>query len=823
MQRLNMYSSDYQQFGNDYKNTPYLQDPKAVSKISKRGAGSKHKNGKAMSRRLKSGHSNNRPHFNVYSTGTSFIDPAHPQHRKKTQNRGKSFKNRERGKEKPYTAQNKKRRSYLNENTSDGNIKESYIANIKQNLEKEKDREDINASTISEMAAAKGSLPSVDHEESKRKIDNLMFRPYDENSGHVSMKNKNLPLNAREPEAPNSSVKDGTTFDNRKTTDKNKLICKKNRGKGKPMPNQSMRNLNKNDEVLPIYKRRAYNKGPIKIGDTGYMKRPLKTHYSSKRQNNWVHEQMNISGDENTNELNQHKPIRARVLKAERQRSDFRINRTKTKPRGRTAQGPRNQGNNSMVGPNPSGHKNPSSTLQTKDNVPNMKPKRSQNLNKRAYSQNQENKKSSEKKPKRVENGQTDLNDQQDGEYNSYSPSKSLAVKQKKDRDFAHKSTTNGDDVESMIRMAEAKMKATAEAMVNIHMADEELDKKIESLNDFESSHDNFQHEDGDYQGHIGDKSTEGMTRQEKIANIVNDLVAKNADLDIPEDITESDSDHQNLCQEQNSEAQDTLLGFSDTNLDCIKEQVTEEIHVTSRDDSRENSQQQEKTSMIFEKQQNDTKDHKVHETPAFGHKDPFSNFLCSNEVATPQKEVLLVKKDPEMQIFKENASKKISPEFDHDYDINKLIKLQSLFRQILAQRKLKEMKQRSNIIQQQRSLTSNKRKIIALRSITRVWLLYKEAKIAAEKCTYLDENAKSGLEEPYHYYCDTMNDLKYIEVQFRQRIFKRAREYLKTIPYECRQSYVKLIDCKIYQREMNNKLKVMQKVAEAKKKQLYY
>ena len=72
--------------------------------------------------------------------------------------------------------------------------------------------------------------------------------------------------------------------------------------------------------------------------------------------------------------------------------------------------------------------------------------------------------------------------------------------------------------------------------------------------------------------------------------------------------------------------------------------------------------------------------------------------------------------------------------EFDKDYDIKSIIKLQSIFRQKLAEHKLKELRQRSYISAQQKSLSSNKKKIIALRVISKIWILYKEAKNGAEK-----------------------------------------------------------------------------------------
>ncbi|CAI2386030.1 unnamed protein product [Moneuplotes crassus] len=689
-----------------------------------------------------------------------------------------------------------------------------------------KTREDNNSSTISEIAIAKGALPSVDHEKSKKKIDDLMFKPYYEQSEQIIAKSKKLALKSRDSNMHNpqcNNMPNMTTFDNRVTAEQDKLISNKGRAQGKPVPNQSMRNLNQDEEVLPVYKRRVYQKGPIKIGDKSYMKRPLKTHYASKRQNNWVHGQIYMSGEETNIPLNNYQPIKVKPNRSGRQQNDFRINRNYSKVRGKTAQGPRNQTRSTLATSNPNGSKKPSSTLNAKDNVPNLKTRKAKNPQKRSYSQHQEKiKKSSEKK--RGSNHTSSRKFQKEQKLESDSSKKIDHHQREESKDFIEKGIENGDDVESMIKMAEAKIKATAEAMLDIHMADEELDKKIGALNDFESSHDKPQKEDDNIQDHIKQKP-QPMTRQEKIANIVNDLVAKNTDLKIPEDYSEPDEpeEDEEEADEGIIENKNTLMTFTDKGLDSIKEQVTEEIHNTSVEDSLEYSKQQDKISNLFETQQKNTSGNKIEDTPAFGSKDPFSSFLCSNEISTQKKERPIANNKIAKPIFEEEVSKNILPEFDQDYDIEKIIKLQSLFRQILAERKLKEMKQRSYIIKQQRSLSSNKRKIIALRTITHVWLMYKEAKIAAQKCTYLDENAKESPEEPYHYYCDTMADLKFIEVQFRQRIFKKTREYLKTIPYECRQSYVKLIDCKIYQREINNRLKVMKKVADAKKKLINY
>jgi len=72
---------------------------------------------------------------------------------------------------------------------------------------------------------------------------------------------------------------------------------------------------------------------------------------------------------------------------------------------------------------------------------------------------------------------------------------------------------------------------------------------------------------------------------------------------------------------------------------------------------------------------------------------------------------------------------------------------------------------------------------------------MFREARLMANRCKYLDENNKENADENYHTICDNFKDLKLIEGMFRKRLFRKVREYLQTISSECRQSYVKLID----------------------------
>lgn len=84
-----------------------------------------------------------------------------------------------------------------------------------------------------------------------------------------------------------------------------------------------------------------------------------------------------------------------------------------------------------------------------------------------------------------------------------------------------------------------------------------------------------------------------------------------------------------------------------------------------------------------------------------------------------------MISRDPDMQIFEDDKeiSKQIFPELGENHDISKIIKLQSLFRMVLAQRKLVELRRRHSISLQQKSLSSNKQKVIALRVISKFWM----------------------------------------------------------------------------------------------------
>ena len=353
MQRATFYASDFHRYGADFKNSAYLQNPKAYNQPSKRGTSNNTKTGKVMNRRLKSGHSNNRTNLSVYTSSHNFVDPIYSNQKKKNGGvgRAKSIKNKESegSKTKPFTAQQEKRHSNLDEQGSNGSIKDSIIATLKQTIANDEANDNRDNSFTSEKPASKAVLPAVDHAKSKRKIDDLMFNP-SENSKLNLDSGKNISLHGMQhkdmngPETNLNEMPDLTTFDNRDSTAFNKLINNKAKGK-EGIPTKSTTNLKQQDqEVLPIYKRRAYNRGPVRLMDNTYYNRPLHTNYSGSQNNAWVRDPTSIAGDENINGLNQRKPIKGKPVRTGRQPTDFRINKAKTNPkmRNRTAVGKRN-------------------------------------------------------------------------------------------------------------------------------------------------------------------------------------------------------------------------------------------------------------------------------------------------------------------------------------------------------------------------------------------------------------------------------------------------------------------------------------------------
>lgn len=208
--------------------------------------------------------------------------------------RGQSMKNKGRDyqRAKPMTAQQEKRLTSLHEQGSSGSIKDSIVASIKQNLADEEAKGGKDNSFTSDRPVPKANLPAVDHETSKRKIEDLMFTPL-EDYGVETTKSRRVEglsyVNMNGPETNLNEMPDLTTFDNRDSSAFNQLINNKMKSKNKDgLPNKSMKNLKQSDDdVLPIYKRRAYNRGPVRLQDNMNGRR-LHTNYTVKPHDTWI-------------------------------------------------------------------------------------------------------------------------------------------------------------------------------------------------------------------------------------------------------------------------------------------------------------------------------------------------------------------------------------------------------------------------------------------------------------------------------------------------------------------------------------------------------
>lgn len=131
------------------------------------------------------------------------------------------------------------------------------------------------------------------------------------------------------------------------------------------------------------------------------------------------------------------------------------------------------------------------------------------------------------------------------------------------------------NDIASKIKQAEAKIKATADAMLLVQQADLELEEKIRALKGRSSDPNSHPTNNVPSEG-------KAMTRQERIANIVQEIVAQSTD--IPQDHSDfySGSEEDTPYLDSNSKAsknvskKDSLVNKS---LEPIKEQFTEEFH----------------------------------------------------------------------------------------------------------------------------------------------------------------------------------------------------------------------------------------------------
>ena len=251
---------------------------------------------------------------------------------------------------------------------------------------------------------------------------------------------------------------------------------------------------------------------------------------------------------------------------------------------------------------------------------------------------------------------------------------------------------------------------------------------------------------------------------------------------EIPEEGEGEDAGDKSIIPAQSSKIINDEENFDDTNQDQI------------------NNEEEKQAYEDYEESENE--------------KSLFSNYLCTNEISDKK----IVNQSLDFDSNKQNLQESQSLMMDYiqmssakkdkstkllemsDKDKSKIIKIQSKYRQVLAKRQLKTLKQINFIKHQQVKISSSKQKMTAWRIITAFYILHREAKRLIKAWKYLQEWHKDLNEEQYYNFCNNMRELKFIERKFRKSIFKKVREYLKTIPYQWRQSYVKLIDWKIYQ-----------------------
>lgn len=143
------------------------------------------------------------------------------------------------------------------------------------------------------------------------------------------------------------------------------------------------------------------------------------------------------------------------------------------------------------------------------------------------------------------------------------------------DKDVTEEDLNFQQDIASKIKQAEAKIKATADAMLLAQKADLELEEKIRALKD---------RGNGSNSNHVTNLNNQsnGLTRQERIANIVQEIVAQSTDITQDNNDLYSGSDEDTPYLDSNSKAsknfskRDSLVNKS---LEPIKEQFTEEFH----------------------------------------------------------------------------------------------------------------------------------------------------------------------------------------------------------------------------------------------------
>lgn len=348
--------------------------------------------------------------------------------------------------------------------------------------------------------------------------------------------------------------------------------------------------------------------------------------------------------------MNQNRPIKTKAYRTGRQPSDFRINRTKTnsKLRGKTANGPRNP----VKATFPNGTDLKSQKPISKHNSGTKdapKTSKQSTFEKRAQSQHNERKKN---KIAESQENSTDMfaelesfKDQiRSNNYTTDNNEESKVGPQTnpESQDFLDTDITTPKDVASIIKLAEAKIKATADAMSETRKAYLELEEKITGLKNKKPASKKVHKEVPKVEKEIKSapvKQVEEIidqppTRQERVANMVDELVAKSTDFS-----TE--------MADQNCEP---IQQMSNKDLEPIKEQFTEEIQGALTEEAYDNTYD-EGPNMQFDVEQIFNSNSKpntssqarkeiIQDTPMFGEKeeetarDPFANFLCLTDLS---------------------------------------------------------------------------------------------------------------------------------------------------------------------------------------------
>jgi len=504
-----------------------------------------------------------------------------------------------------------------------------------------------------------------------------MFNPSDSSRGEEKSINLNAlgHIKKNGPEDNLNEMPDLSTFDNKERDHFNQLVGKKTKSKiSDNNPHKSMKNLKQTvQEVLPIYKRRAYNRGPMNLKDNTYNGRAMHTQYSNKAHNAWVTDHATAEGEENY-PINQRGPVKGKPFRTGRQPSDFRINKTKINPknRGKTANGKRKSDKQEITS---NGHpkiEKAHSNIVSRPPASRSNPNKTQGMAKRAQSQHNQRKKLNriEEKAakgntnaaigKHVHNSKKKESKEEENEINDSEDED----QRQSDKVYDDENDPVAKDISQMIKYAEDKIRATAEAMLLARQEDDNLNTTIKNLSHIQNGES------------IEEQQKQPETRKEKIANIVEELVAQNTDLPDADDNPYEDQevlDHQNMFPVDSS------------NLEPIKEQFTEEGYGVY---DNEGPDQNYDVETIFESQVKSktgmTKECKevVQETPVFGQNynsestsNLFSSYLCYNELSTQKKQqenkVIKMEEPPLLfeEPLKQEVIKNILPYLEQDHE----------------------------------------------------------------------------------------------------------------------------------------------------------